>query len=425
MINWLSDKFKNSIDPKFLFEESVKCYKIEAFRASLLFSYLGFFTYIKEMIISSNKPTPIAQSRWDDIISKLNKDDYWEQRVYDELVNSTSSIFNFNDSIRQQIKYWKDRRNDCAHFRDNEINHHHVEMFWFFLKSNITKISIQGSKENLLEKFKAFFDKTKTPPNRNPDYLIYEIEEAVEYADLQIFYDQLNNITIVGESFVDDNEKQQIFYRIFSIINNARIKSELVSFIKMKPQHYDLKFILEFPTSLNFLNYNAEQIRNIWKTRVWLLNHKKYNLLVTLFRNGKIPVDERKEFFSEIFQHFNQIGYNNLYLDDQSKDTLFNNIYFQEVVEKELFIDEKIHTSEYLYINSKEELITLLFFYGDINEAMVEGLKKMVENGIRPYWLQDSLTTLFNENENKKNKILEIAATLNCEQSFYDYFQLN
>lgn len=92
------------------------------------------------------------------------------------------------------------------------------------------------------------------------------------------------------------------------------------------------------------------------------MNHKKYNLLVTLFRNGKIPVDERKEFFSEIFQRFNQIGYNNLYLDDQSKDTLFNNIYFQEVVEKELFIDEKIHTSEYLYINSKEELITLLFF---------------------------------------------------------------
>lgn len=56
---------------------------------------------------------------------------------------------------------------------------------------------------------------------------------------------------------------------------------------------------------------------------------------------------------------------------------------------------------------------------------MVEGLKKMVENGIRPYWLQDSLTTLFNENENKKNKILDIAATLNCEQAFYDYFQLN
>lgn len=28
------------------------------------------------MIISSNKPT----CRWDDIKSKLNKDDYWEQR---------------------------------------------------------------------------------------------------------------------------------------------------------------------------------------------------------------------------------------------------------------------------------------------------------------------------------------------------------
>lgn len=424
MINWLKDKFKNSIDPKFLIEESIKCYKIEAFRASLLFSYLGFLTHIKEMIISNKKPNSIPQTRWDDIIMKLNRDDYWEVKVYEELTNSTSSIFNFNDSIRQEIKYWKDRRNDCAHFKDNEINHHHVEMLWFFIKSNISKISIQGSKENLLEKYKIFFDKTKTPPNKNSDNLIYEIEEAVEYPDLQDFFEQLNNITVVGNSFVDDKQKQQIFLKVFSTINNARIKSELVSFIKTQPHNYDLEFILEFPTALNYINYGIEEIRNIWKLRVWNLNHKKYNLLETLFRNGKVPIQERKEFFLEIFEKFNQIGFNNLYLNDQSKLFLFNNNYFHDVIEEEVFTNGKIYTTDYMYVNSKEELITLLFIYKDVNKVMIEGLMKMVENEINPIWLRDSLREVFDGNEDKKNKVLEIATTLNCEQSFCDYFQL-
>ena len=142
MINWIEDRFKKSIECNYLFQESIKCYKIEAYRASLLFSYLGFLTYIKEVIISSRKPTDIDESRWNDLLRKINNDDYWEQRVFDELNNNSSCIFKFNDSIRQQIRYWKDRRNDCAHFKDNEINQSHVEMFWVFIKSNLNKISV-------------------------------------------------------------------------------------------------------------------------------------------------------------------------------------------------------------------------------------------------------------------------------------------
>ncbi|TDN79360.1 hypothetical protein DET49_13823 [Salegentibacter sp. 24] len=50
-----------------LFNEAFICYKGAAYRASLLFSYLGFLTIIKEIIIKSNKATSIPQGRWDDI----------------------------------------------------------------------------------------------------------------------------------------------------------------------------------------------------------------------------------------------------------------------------------------------------------------------------------------------------------------------
>jgi predicted metal-dependent RNase len=94
-----------------------------------MFSYLAFLTFLKETIIKSNKPASINQSRWDSILNDLQNDDKWEKRVFEELTNSSTPIFNIKEDIRQQIKYWKDRRNDCAHFKDNEIDAHHVESF--------------------------------------------------------------------------------------------------------------------------------------------------------------------------------------------------------------------------------------------------------------------------------------------------------
>ncbi|NJM79038.1 MAG: hypothetical protein HC854_04260, partial [Flavobacterium sp.] len=86
MDNWIEQKItKLSIDSKSLFDESLLCYKIKAFRASLLFSYLGFLTIIKEIIISSKKPELIEQSRWDKIIFDLNIEDKWEKEFIDEL----------------------------------------------------------------------------------------------------------------------------------------------------------------------------------------------------------------------------------------------------------------------------------------------------------------------------------------------------
>lgn len=420
MINWIQEKFKHSLDSKLLFEEAIKCYKIEAFRASLLFSYLGFLNYIKEMIIGGKQPINVDDTRWEKIIRTLNDENFWEERVFNELTNSSNSaIFRFNDSIKEQIKYWRGRRNDCAHFKDNDINFHHTEMFWSFLRSNLTKISLEGSKQNLLNKFCDFFDRTKTSTNASPDILINEIEDAVEYSDLKGFFTSIKDLQIIGSGYyVPDEDKQSIFFKILSQTNNKRILSELILFIKSQVQNYDLKFILEFPTSVNSLNYNTIDIRNIWKVRVWMLGHTKYNILLTLFRNGKIPAEEIEEFYKDIFQNFNQTGYQNLNLDDNSKKILFNNNTFHDVVSEILFVKGSIYTKDYSYINSKEELITLLFLYKDLNKDMIEGLKKMVENEIRPNWLQSSLTALFNGNEDKKKKVLEIATTLNCEQSF-------
>jgi hypothetical protein len=49
---------------KRLMEEAFTCYKASAYRASLLFSYLGFQTILKERVLSSNKPDLIPLKLW-------------------------------------------------------------------------------------------------------------------------------------------------------------------------------------------------------------------------------------------------------------------------------------------------------------------------------------------------------------------------
>lgn len=206
-----------------LFNESLLCYSIKANRASLLFSYLAFLTIIKEIIISSKKPDDIGQSRWDQIIKELNNEDKWEKRVFEELTNSSTPIFNISESIRQQIKFWKDRRNDCAHFKENEINNTHVEIFWSFLESNLSKITIEGGKLNLLKKIVTHFDETKTPPDADYKPLLKEIDNAIDISESESFFKELHDI-LNHSLWFEEKKIADIFYDLTLLIDSVQIK---------------------------------------------------------------------------------------------------------------------------------------------------------------------------------------------------------
>jgi len=424
MINWIKNKFQDSPDCKMLFGEAIKCYSIEAYRASLLLSYLGFLTYIKEMIMNSQKPNNIKNSRWDNITKELTNENKWEERILTELNNSKSPIFKINDSIRREILCWKDRRNDCAHYKEYEITHQHVEMFWLFLKSNLSKISIEGSMQSLLSKFIVFFDRTKTPASKEPDELIREIEYAVEINDLNIFFEKLCRLPLFG----NDTTIHNIYYKIFQIFQeNNRITNELIRFIKEKGGNYDLKFILNYPQVINYIQYTPEEIREIWNSRIWILSHYEYKIIVILLQNGKVPFNEQEELFKHIFNKFDQNRFHFLNLKENEIEFLLQGGSFLDVIYNNFFKEGKIFNtySNFKHINAKAELITLLFSKREIDKYMMEGLKKMRENNISPDWLRDSLTRLLNDNENIRNKFIEIGNEVGCDVSFYTYFNID
>lgn len=99
-------------------------------------------------------------------------------------MRSPKAIFTVDDHVRDEFKYWKDRRNDCAHFKSNTIAASHVESFWLFLQSRIGRWVPNGSAQDLIERLARHFDSNLTPPGTDVWLLIALISHAVPHAEL-------------------------------------------------------------------------------------------------------------------------------------------------------------------------------------------------------------------------------------------------
>lgn len=152
---WLEDNiyYSNVLS---LLNEAVICYKVSANKAALLLSYMAFTDIIRRRLLEAKKPDKIIEGEWIQKRKLLLDDDAAEKEVFDILNRADDKYFKLNDSIRVQIRYWKDRRNDCAHLKSNPIDSVHVESFWLFLMNNINKFTVIDSGKDLLNKINLY-----------------------------------------------------------------------------------------------------------------------------------------------------------------------------------------------------------------------------------------------------------------------------
>jgi len=109
---WL---IENMFEDNKLFQESIKCYSVEAYKASFLYSYIGFIDYIKETIINY-KGVPRAfevkckenkqdsMEKWKEILKKLDSEDKWEEETFNFIKEGKeSNVFRLKDAIRNEL----------------------------------------------------------------------------------------------------------------------------------------------------------------------------------------------------------------------------------------------------------------------------------------------------------------------------------
>lgn len=237
---------KNSISDNPLFLESISCYKVEAYRAAYILSYIALLDYVRTEILSySGVPKNFNRNmkevdrleKWDSIIEKLNDEENWEAAINTLIKqNPEKNIFLLNDSIRVEFEQKRKIRNASAHNKNRPINSSTVEDLWDFISYSINYMVINGSVEVMKKKFNSLI-KYSEEDEQDEEFesLIYiynkwdmsSKKEFINFLEVLIieqmnsgnFFGELDSIEKFMEKFLKNISKNDYIW-----INNYFIK---------------------------------------------------------------------------------------------------------------------------------------------------------------------------------------------------------
>lgn len=297
--NWLITQ-KISKEASSSFEESFTSFKVGAYKASLLFAYLGFMNVIRDRIIVAPPPIGITPNHWASIQAKAKNPDEWERAVFDAIQQKNPTpIFVIPDDIRDQVKYWKDRRNDCAHSKQNKIIAAYPESLYAFIESNLGKFAVNGSRPEMIKRILDYFNPSLTSPSEPLAPIIHDLLNSLTSAEYQSF---------ITEAISELDKTQDPFQSSFSIGNPDAIKflnacfidgtDELREACKASMGTNDIlliDFLRQYPDKIYILQDQPQKVRIIWHDNLFSRVQNDFSLLCSLLRASLIPQDQIEE----------------------------------------------------------------------------------------------------------------------------------
>jgi len=387
---WLnSENFESEVNE--LFEESIICYKASAYRASLLFSYLGFQTVIKHRINSSKPANNYKNGEWNQLKKELLDDDKWDKLIFKYIENKKKPIFDVNDDLRNQYAYWRDRRNDCAHAKGNLISYPHIEGFWLFIQSNLGKFVVNGGMGMVLQEIENYFNPVITPIGTSSDPIIKRIPSTIDLNDYEELLIKLKEFT-VKQSKTDikiyDKEIVELWSKLFELQDSYCEK--LVSFL-VENSSFSIKLIRSNPKILQQFKYENIFNRKLWKEEFSIPND--YKVFVSLLRNNLIPSTQYNEIFNHMFDNFETIYFdqNSRRLEDKyridpiDEVTLKDSDFFNKF--KVLAFEGNKIVSDFNWGNRNKELVVHYIKEFNLNELVVSKINEAFNKQYPPYRL--------------------------------------
>lgn len=374
-----------------LFEESITCYKASAYRASLLFSYLGFQTIIKERILKSEKPNNIKEGQWETIKRKLRNDDSWDNEVKDCIKRNSENtiLFNITDDLREQAAYWTYRRNDCAHSKPNTISYSHVESFWLFLFSNLSKFVVEGGVNALLQKIDKHFDLNFTSEKSGFGNLIDEVPIAVNEEEMDYFLNELETI------FSKHDTDYPFIYsdRIISFYNELiklepSISEKTIEFIKRTGLEQTI--LGTHPEHITLFYNDNESVRNFWRTKLPNMKSFKFVILAALLRNGLLE-NEKEEALDFFIENINSMR---ITLPSNVIQDLRQHGYFERYKQRVFTDGRLINNFEWGNGEGRNTIAEHLNIMG-LDEEIVNAINKTFNSSLHPFKMSNELRHYF------------------------------
>ena len=157
-IDEILNLFSQYPDIQEMFKESEKCFKVEAYRAALLFAFSAFMKVLSKKILENGQPSTVGDGEWVDVCNKLRSDDSIEEQVLKCVQSKDNKYFQINQSLKEEMTKWKNSRNACAHWKDELIDEFVVENFYSFILFYQYKFSLKTSAENAAKELYSIFD---------------------------------------------------------------------------------------------------------------------------------------------------------------------------------------------------------------------------------------------------------------------------
>lgn len=291
-----------------LFNEGIVCYKVGAYRAAYIMSYLGYITILKERLISSEHTLPngYTEHSWRRAISDLKNDKQWENAVSEAIFRqSDKNPFLINDDLRKQHDYWRIIRNDCAHAKSNLISSSHVESLWLYLESNLNKFVINGGQVATLEAISRHYDIRYTELGRSTEYLIELLKSSIKNEELTNFLGEVYNY--FNDNFrLDYLRKDSLTYDFwFNIVNTdyQPLKESFISFIKEDINIF-FEYLEVFPQLFSYFLDDSIFLRILRTEHIWReFRHNSdiaWLCVERLIDNKLIPENELPDFINDL-----------------------------------------------------------------------------------------------------------------------------
>lgn len=404
---WLDQQNFNE-DINSLFEESITCYKASAYRASFLFSFLGFQSVIKERILKAEMPKNYNEYTWETIHKNLRNEDKWDIEVIESIKinNKEKRLFNITQDLRDQALYWKGRRNDCAHSKPNTISYSHVESFWLFLSSNLPKFFVDGGVKALLQDIQKHFDLNFTSKNADFKHLIQEVPLAVTEGEMDYFLDELGDILYSDEA----DYPLSISNRTLSFYNeliklDSLISKKTIEYIKDDRIYLEEEYLGAYPNNTTLFYSEDKDLRNFWRTKLPEMTPTKFIILASLLRSGLFQEDKE-----EAIEHFIK----NIYVKRNTfpvgiiPDLNFYG-YFEKYKEL-VFSDGLLGDFNWSNDEGRNTIAEHLNVIG-LDEEIVKSINRTFDRINHPYKMRETLKIYFSD-VSKRNKYIEICENL-------------
>ncbi|OOR18183.1 hypothetical protein [Bacillus mycoides] len=370
-----------SEDSSRLFDESFLCYRVGAYRAAFLMSYLGFMKCLKDRLLNSDKPDLVDEKRWDTVKQSLNDEDVWENTVItttqeSDRATSQNKYYLISSDLKKEIEYWKIKRNECAHAKNTIIGYSHVDMFWLFIESNLMKFVVNGGKEGLLARIDKHFNSLYVDPRSDASYLIKDIPLVVKPSEIPEFLKEIYDNHVSLHS--NPEESSELFWRQIIHSTDLNVSNAALEFISSDEGVF-FDFITHFPNKLIELNSHTDEfVRVLWKKRLfsrfYISNDNFWEIVCILLTHRFIPISDLEFFISRLAGCISVFRLPN---EDHTKILKQTNLF--SIIKKQLFESGKLNKFGIGYNTANNESHRIIYYLENValDDVVVSELNEL------------------------------------------------